>query len=140
MKIRILKLLSLWIPPILWAALIFKFSSGTVPVASPIYWQDFTIKKVGHMLLFGVLAILVYRGLIGHGVSHKKAAIWAIAFAFFYGMSDELHQMFSQGREARIRDIFVDGAGSFLAIYIIYNFTSRFPEKVRLFLLKFGIF
>jgi hypothetical protein len=140
MKIRILKFLDLWVPPVLWAALIFKFSSGAVPITSPIYWQDFTIKKIGHMLLFGVLAVLVYRGLIGQGVPRKKAAIWAVAISLVYGMTDELHQIFTQGREARVRDVVVDGIGSSLSIYIFYRFVPHLPKKFQLFLLKFGIF
>lgn len=136
---KIIRFLDLWLPPILWAVLIFKFSSGTVPVASPVYWQDFAVKKTGHVLLFGALAILVYRALIGEGVSRKKAAIWAVVIAFLYGGTDEYHQMFTQGREARVRDVFIDGAGAGIIIFIIYKFFSKFPKKFQKFLLQFGI-
>jgi VanZ family protein len=139
MKNKIIKFLSLWLPPILWALLIFKFSSGTIPVASPVYWQDFVVKKTGHVLLFGALALLVYRGLIGEGINRKKAAFLAIAMAFLYGASDEFHQMFTQGREARVRDAIIDGAGAIVMIYLTYHFLPRLPKKVQKFLLKFNI-
>lgn len=117
---KILYQISLWGPPVLWMALIFHFSSGTVPVASDIYWQDFAVKKTGHVLLFGALAILIYRGLVGNGVDKKKAAIWAVILSTFYGASDEFHQMFTQGREARIRDVFIDGIGASIFTFLTY--------------------
>ncbi|MGA3291861.1 MAG: VanZ family protein [Candidatus Microgenomates bacterium] len=139
MSRKILKFLNLWLPPILWAALIFKFSSGSIPVASQVFWQDFIIKKTGHVLLFGMFALLSYRGLTGEGLSRKKAAIWSVAIAFLYGASDEFHQMFTQGREATVRDVFIDGIGAGVVMYLFYNFLPRLPKKVRLFLLQFDI-
>ncbi|MCX6704680.1 MAG: VanZ family protein [Candidatus Woesebacteria bacterium] len=139
METKIIKFLNLWLPPVLWAGLIFKFSSGTVPSASQIYWQDFAVKKIGHFLLFGVLSVLIYRGLIGHGISRKKAAIWAVAIAFLYGAADEYHQIFTQGREARLRDVLIDGIGAGVIIYYIYRFLPKFPKKIQTFLLQFGI-
>jgi len=137
-KTRLLKFFNLWLPPVLWAALIFKFSSGAIPVASNIFWQDFAVKKFGHFIFFGLLAVLIYRGLIGEGVEKKKSAIWAVLLAFFYGATDEYHQMFTQGREARIRDVFIDGIGAGTLIFVIYQLFSRLPEKSRLFLVKLG--
>lgn len=139
MEKKIIKFLNLWLPPVLWAGLIFKFSSGTVPSASQIYWQDFAVKKVGHFLLFGVFAVLIYRSLIGQGVSRKNAAIWAIAVAFLYGATDEYHQMFTQGREARARDVLIDGFGAGVIIYYIYRFIPKLPKKIQTFFLQFGI-
>lgn len=133
MKKVFLKRAYLWLPPIAWMGLIFHFSSGRVFVASPVYWQDFTVKKVGHVLLFGFLAILVYRGLRGEGVPRKKAAIWAILFATFYGGTDEFHQMFTQGREARVRDVFIDGAGAIIAVYLTYEILPKLPKKLRMY-------
>lgn len=138
MKIQPLKLFNLWFPVILWMGLIFKFSSGSVPVASDVYWQDFAIKKFGHFLLFGFLALLIYRGLIGEGMKKKKAAIWAIVLATFYGATDEYHQMFTQGREARVRDIFVDGIGSAAFVYILYSLLPKFPRTIKILTHIFG--
>ncbi|MGA2910241.1 MAG: VanZ family protein [Candidatus Microgenomates bacterium] len=139
MKNRILKLLNLWLPPFLWAALIFHFSSGTIPVASPVYWQDFVVKKTGHILLFGALAVLIYRALLGEGVDRKKAAIYSVIFAMFYGATDEFHQMFTQGRESTVRDVFIDGIGAGVAIYLIYKFLPKLPKNFRKFFLELGI-
>ena len=138
-KTKIIKFLNLWLPVILWAALIFKFSSGIVPTASQVYWQDFAVKKVGHFLLFGVLAVLIYRGLIGQGLSRKNAAILAVTLALLYGATDEYHQIFTQGREARVRDVFIDGIGAGAVICFVYSVLPGLPKKIRTFLLQFGI-
>lgn len=136
---KIFKILNLWLPPFVWALMIFKFSSGRVPMASESYWLDFAVKKIGHAILYATLAILVYRALIGSGVKRKNAALSAFLITFFYGATDEFHQMYTQGREARIRDVLIDGMGAGTAMYFIYKFVSIFPKKVRDILIKAGI-
>jgi len=129
-KKKIISLLSLWLPVVLWMALIFHFSSGTIPVASPVYWQDFTVKKTGHMLLFGALAILIYRGLINEGMNKRKAAVLAVFLATFYGATDEFHQMFTQGRESTVRDVFIDGIGATFFTFLTYKILPKMPKEV----------
>lgn len=136
---KILRFLSLWLPPLLWAAMIFKFSSGRVPMASQVYWQDFMVKKTGHVILFSTLSVLIYRGLIGGGVNRKKAAILAVVISLLYGASDEFHQMYTQGREARVRDVLIDGTGAGLVMFVIYRFIGKLPKGLRDILLEFDI-
>ncbi len=138
MNKKILRQLDLWLPVAVWAYLIFNFSSGTVPVASGVFWQDFAVKKTGHMILFGALAILIYRGLLGENIPKKKAAIWAVILAFFYGASDEIHQMFTQGREARVRDVAFDTLGAGIVVFLMYRFLQKLPKRVQFVLKDFG--
>jgi VanZ family protein len=119
--------------------MIFKFSSGNIPSASDNFWLDFIIKKIGHIILFATLAVLIYRALIGEGVSRKKAAIYAVVTSFLYGVGDEFHQMFTQGREAKFRDTLIDGVGASLAMFLIYRFISILPKSVREMLAEIGI-
>jgi VanZ family protein len=62
-----------------------------------------------------------------------------VSMAFFYGATDEYHQMFTQGREARIRDVFIDGIGAGVIIFYIYRFLPKLPKKIQTFLMQFGI-
>jgi VanZ family protein len=130
---------NVWLPVILWALLIFHFSSGTVPIASTVYWQDFAVKKTGHILLFGALSILIYRAFRMNKISRKKAAILAVVLSVFYGATDEFHQMFTQGREARVRDVFIDGGGAALVILIAYYLPSRFSKKIYALAARFNL-
>jgi hypothetical protein len=136
---KFLKQLSAWLPVILWAVLIFRLSSGTIPLASAVYWQDFAVKKTGHVLLFGALSILIYRALRINKVERKKAAIWAVVMSFFYGATDEFHQMFTQGREARVRDVFFDGAGATLVILAAYYLPAKLSKKIYTLVAKFNL-
>lgn len=130
-KSRIINFLFHWVPVMIWAGVIFKLSSGKVPEASTVYWQDFAIKKFAHVTFFGFLAILIYRALRGEGVSRKKAAVWAVVATLFYGASDEFHQMFTQGREARVRDIGFDTIGAAITVYITYHLFPKLPAGFR---------
>ncbi len=112
--------------------LIFKFSSGSVPVASQVYWKDFAFKKFGHVLLFGILAAFYYRALIGDGMDKKKAVFTAIIMSAVYGATDELHQTFTQGREARIRDVLIDASGALVFGYSIYYLLPKMPKKIKM--------
>ena len=139
MKEKIIKQISAWLPVILWAVLIFHFSSGTIPLASNVYWQDFAVKKTGHVLLFGVMSILIYRALRMDGVDRKKAAVLAVVFATLYGATDEYHQLFTQGREARVRDVFIDGGGATLVVFASYYLPPRLSKKMYAFVKKFDL-
>ena len=119
-----------WLPPLILALIIFRLSSGSVPSASSVYWQDFAFKKSAHMLFFGVLALLIYRALIKSGIPKKKAVVWAILVSTFYGVTDEYHQSFSQVREARVRDVGFDGFGSFVSVMFIYYIVPKLPPKM----------
>jgi hypothetical protein len=138
-KTKTVKFLSLWAPVIIWVLIIFKLSSGMVPQASSLYWPNFAFMKSAHAFFFGALAILIYRALRGEGLSRKRAAIWALALTIAYGASDEIHQIFTQGREAKVRDVFIDGTGASIVIYLIYKFLPRLPKKIQDLLLQFGI-
>ena len=131
MKTKIINFLFHWLPVVIWAAVIFKISNGRVPLASPVYWQDFAVKKFAHVTFFGFLAVLIYRGLRGEGMERKKAAIWAIVATALYGATDEFHQLFTQGREARVRDVGFDTIGATLAIYITYQILPKLPDNLR---------
>jgi hypothetical protein len=130
MREKILKQLSAWLPVVVWAFMIFRFSSGTIPLASTDYWQDFAVKKSGHVILFGVLAVLIYRGLRMESVSRKRAAILAVLLATFYGATDEYHQMFTEGRTSRVRDVFIDSLGSTLIILVAYYLPPVLSKKM----------
>lgn len=84
------------------------------------------------MILFGFLAVLLYRSLRGEGVARLKAVYWAVGIATFYGATDEFHQMFTQGREARLRDVFIDAAGASLAVFLIYHLLPKLPKGFKM--------
>ena len=74
MTIRFQKIFQLWAPPLAWALLIFYFSSWPTGVASTVDWQDFVVKKLAHVMEYGIFTVLFYRALKESGLSKIKAA------------------------------------------------------------------
>lgn len=128
---RMKRVIKYWLPVVIWAGVIFMFSSFPTGTATEIVWTDFIIKKTAHVVEYGVFTVLIYRALINNGVSVKNAALWAILFSTLYGFSDEYHQSFTPGREPRIRDVGFDTIGAVLVIYTIWNGLPKAPERLR---------
>ena len=123
--------IQLWVPPLIWGAVIFLFSARAVTPASQIYWKDFVIKKTAHVIEYAILAVLLYRALKESGVGKYNAGLIAILIAVVYGATDELHQSFTPGREPRVRDVFFDTIGSVLAIYWLWNWLPKAPKRLK---------
>lgn len=113
--------LKYWIPVVLWAGVIFFFSSIQIGGASQFYWKDFVIKKTAHLIEYAILAILLYRAIISSGVKPKNAFLYAFFISIFYAITDEVHQIFTPGRGATVRDVVIDAIGAWigLKIYIL---------------------
>jgi len=129
---KIKKITRFWGPVFIWAAVIFLFSALPAKPVSKIYWREFAVKKTAHMVEYAIFATLLYRGFRNSGVSVKKSAFTAFAIAFFYGITDEIHQSFVPGREPRVRDTIFDTIGSLLAIYLLLKVLPKVRnEKIR---------
>lgn len=76
---------------------------------------DALIKKSGHILGYGLLALSYWRG-FGWDRSRSMHA-WGLALA--YAVTDELHQAFVPGRHASAVDVLVfDGLGAALTLFL----------------------
>jgi VanZ family protein len=124
-------LIKFWLPPIVWAFLIFLYSSKSVPVTTQVFWQDFTLKKTAHLIEYAILTILIFRGLTNSGVGRKKAAVISILISCVYGASDEFHQSFVPGRQSRVRDVVFDTIGASLGILILWNILPKVPKRLQ---------
>ncbi|OGM59013.1 hypothetical protein A2955_03255 [Candidatus Woesebacteria bacterium RIFCSPLOWO2_01_FULL_37_19] len=132
-----------WLPPLIWALVIFVFSSLPSIKASNIYWKEFFIKKSGHMVEYGIFTVLLYRAFLNYLKDEKKAGLYSTLMSSFYGASDEFHQLFTPGREPTVRDFLFDSLGSILAILIIWKVINASQKLknfgTRLELIKKGV-
>ena len=122
---RIQKVLNYWLPPILWALIIFIFSSFPTVQTTEFFLGDFLIKKSAHLFEYGVLAILLYRALLNYDVNTNKALFFAILIAGLYGVSDEFHQSFIPGRGPAVRDVIIDTIGATIGIFLTRKHLER---------------
>lgn len=126
------KLFKFWTPVVVWALVIFTFSSQPSTRASQIHWQDFIIKKSAHMFVFGNLAFLIYRALVNTTDARRKSAAYiAILCAIIYGFSDEFHQMFTPGREPTLRDVGFDTLGALLALSAVWYILPKASKRIQ---------
>jgi VanZ family protein len=94
--------ISLWLPVVAWAALIFALSS--LPhLSSGLGTWDYVLRKCAHVTEYAILGALLLRAL-GREVPAFLAAL-------AYAASDELHQHFVAGRHASPVDVAIDAVG-----------------------------
>ena len=95
---RLRPLLTGWAPVAVWASLIFVLSAQADLRFVPDAGLDFVVRKIGHMGVFGILAVLSWRAL---AITTTWPRPWALAFGItvLYATSDELHQGLVAGRD-----------------------------------------
>lgn len=118
-KQKIIKFFKFLFPPILWAGIIFTFSSLPTIKTTEFYLWDFIFKKTAHFVEYGILSTLIYRGLINYNVEKRKSIIFSILISAFYAITDEIHQSFVPGRGPAVRDVIIDILGAWLLPFFI---------------------
>jgi VanZ like family len=120
-----------FLPPLLWMGLIALGSSSLLsggrtgrgmlmllghllPWASPAIFDaaHFGLRKVGHLVEFGVLAILWSRAL----APSPRALMAAFVLTTAYGGVDELRQGLDPSRSPAVSDVVVDALGALLGL------------------------
>jgi VanZ family protein len=96
------RLLTVWLPVVVWAAAIFTFSS--IPsLSTGLGTWDTILRKGAHLTEYAVLGGLLYRALGREPL--------ALAVGIAYAATDELHQYFVRGRHASPVDVAIDAVG-----------------------------
>lgn len=106
-----------WLPVVLWAALIFAFSTQSNLRFAEADSLDFAVRKAGHMFVFGVLAVLLWRALTSARIGRPVFWSWLLTAA--YAGSDEVHQSFTAGRHPSPVDVGIDAVGALIALSIL---------------------
>jgi VanZ family protein len=100
---------SRWLPVLVWAAVIFAFSS--IPsLNSGLGGWDYVLRKCAHMTEYAILAILLVRATASYA--------WAFPLAVAYAATDELHQHFVRGRHASPLDVAIDAVGALIGLAV----------------------
>ena len=91
-----------WLPIVLWAAVIFAFSS--IPsLSSGLGTWDLILRKIAHLSEYAILGALLMRAI-------QRPAV-AILAGGLYAVTDEVHQHFVRGRHAAWYDVLIDTIG-----------------------------
>jgi VanZ family protein len=134
-----------YLPPFLWALLIFILSSSPNPISFLPYetiWEiehtrlfgirgDNILWGFGHIFAYAVLAYLVIRALAYHRYFTPQQAWIAFAVTLLYGVSDEIHQLFVPGRGFQYYDILMDGVGALIGLGVFALHRLKRAQTLR---------
>ena len=113
----------LWLPVLVWAGIIFAFSATPNLRVAPAADVDFVVRKAGHMFVFGVLAVLIWRALAYSTV--RRAMLWSWVLTAAYAATDEFHQSFTAGRHPALQDVGIDTVGALLFLLALMLWLRR---------------
>jgi VanZ family protein len=110
------RLLTVWLPVLVWAAVIFTFSS--IPsLSTGLGTWDTILRKGAHLTEYAVLGGLLYRALGREPL--------ALAVGIAYAATDELHQYFVRGRHASPVDVAIDAVGVAIGMLVWLRLRER---------------
>jgi VanZ family protein len=120
MSLRAHRALSLWLPVVVWAVVIFALSA--VPnLNSGLGVWDLILRKLAHAGEYALLAALLLRAIGG---------FWpALVVAAAYAVSDEIHQHFVRGRVGAVRDVAFDAVGAVAGLIAYWWWLRRRGES-----------
>lgn len=96
-----------WAPALFWAGLLFLASS--IPGSSLPSPGILHLDKVAHAAAYALLAYLVARA---RGTTDGRSLAIGAMLAALYGVSDEIHQRFTPGRDADALDAVANAVGA----------------------------
>lgn len=88
---------------------------------------SFIIRKTAHFIAYfilGFLTIILTTDLYSY---NKKTFLFTLLFNFLYASTDEIHQLFINGRNGSFLDVLLDTTGALTAISLVFllNYINR---------------
>ena len=112
---NLMRALGRWYPTLLIMAAIFAFSSRPSDDLPNFHLFDYFVKKGGHMIGYGLLALSY---LYAFNRRDNKSFFLAWLLAVSYAFTDEYHQSFIASRHPSIWDVVLfDNFGAILALF-----------------------
>ena len=109
-----------------YCGLVFLLShQPTLPAPMLFLHQD----KLIHATAYAVMAFLAWRVFLNTNQPRFMVALISIIFCSLYGVLDELHQSFIDGRDADVWDWLADTLGATIMVYLLHRFKYRIPAK-----------
>jgi len=143
--------LKYWLPLLLWLSLIFIGSTDLMSAEQTsrflvpfLRWLDpqisiatilsihFALRKLGHFIEYGILAVLLWRALRGTLTSTRNLGIASLVFMVSAGFaaSDEFHQFLIPSRTASLKDVMIDICGAIIGLMTCWTFTRKTPRTL----------
>src|SRR5690606_30302488 len=115
-----------WLPAVVMMLLIFLFSAQPSSDLPDFHWADGIVKKGGHMIGYGLLALSYWRAL---GFAENRSAL-AWCLAILYALTDEWHQSMVPGRGPSIWDVLIyDNLGALISLLLAVGYIKKRSER-----------
>jgi hypothetical protein len=81
-----------------------------------------------HVISYFFLSLFLLIAMVAG--KHRRYFLLVFVITIFYGVSDEVHQLFVPGREGSVRDVLIDGVGIlFASMYYMIRLEMRGDQK-----------
>ena len=94
------------------------------------------IRKGAHFSIYTLLGFLTMGFVNTFNIDNKKKVIFSFLFGVLYAVTDEIHQLFSSGRTAKLLDVGIDSLGVIFGIliisFIIYLINRKKDKKTKI--------
>lgn len=94
---------------------------------------SFVVRKLAHFSIYTALGMSTIGLLLTFKqLEQKKPYLFAILIGSMYAISDEIHQLFSDGRSGQVTDVILDSCGVIVGtgiIYLIYRLVKK--KKIK---------
>ena len=81
------------------------------------------VRKTAHFSIYLILGILVISLLLEYNIKH--IILVSLIICLLYSISDEVHQLFIDGRSGEVRDVLIDTTGSLVGIGAYYFINKK---------------
>ena len=78
------------------------------------------VRKGAHFTIYFLLGLSFVSFLKEFQIISYRSVIYSLLFVFLYACSDEVHQLFQEGRSFQVVDIIIDSMGGFLSSNLYY--------------------
>ena len=93
---------------------------------------QFIVRKLAHFSVYAALGFCSYSAITTYNLLNKTKFLLSLGLCVVYSLTDEIHQMFVEGRAGRLYDVAIDFVGALagilfviLALFIYKKITSR---------------
>lgn len=131
-----------YLPPLIWVGVIFFISSIPDLKSELPSFFDQLLRKLAHMIEFGILAILLLCLFLfkkGKAVNLriqsaeerqflKEIFLTTFILTVLYAFSDEFHQSFVVGRNGSLWDVLIDTLGIAIGIYLFVRWKLNYQK------------
>ena len=128
-----------WLPVLLWAAIIFLFSSNPDPYRYlPESWRNLVpirqvsdsslaewIGQLMHFFEYAVLSFQVIRAVCQTKPNYPKTTLLVLILVMLFALSDEIHQIFVPGRTFQLLDLIIDFLGIIAGIFLFNKIIKK---------------